>query len=138
MQVRAAAAEIPAVPLRDALEVCELLRLEKPEVSGGASLAGPSAARAAGNHPARARAGRAGTPAGAGRGRPPVSAGAVGLVSSPPYVCNPGPESRETPCRRGCYMRPGRLELPPHISGTRPSTLRVYQFRHRRLRGRQL
>src|SRR5205807_4583170 len=30
-------------------------------------------------------------------------------------------------------MRPGRLELPPRIRGTRPSTLRVYQFRHRRL-----
>jgi len=32
MQVRAAAAELPVVPLRDALEVCELLRRAKPEV----------------------------------------------------------------------------------------------------------
>ena len=33
----------------------------------------------------------------------------------------------------GDFMRPGRLELPPRIRGTRPSTLRVYQFRHRRV-----
>src|SRR4051794_35493394 len=31
-------------------------------------------------------------------------------------------------------MRPGRLELPRDIRPTRPSTLRVYQFRHRRVR----
>ena len=30
-------------------------------------------------------------------------------------------------------MRPGRLELPRTIRSTRPSTLRVYQFRHRRV-----
>jgi hypothetical protein len=30
-------------------------------------------------------------------------------------------------------MRPGRLELPPRLHRTRPSTLRVYQFRHRRV-----
>jgi hypothetical protein len=30
-------------------------------------------------------------------------------------------------------VRPGRLELPPGIRRTRPSTLRVYQFRHRRV-----
>ena len=30
-------------------------------------------------------------------------------------------------------MRPGRLELPRPKRATRPSTLRVYQFRHRRL-----
>src|SRR5918998_5236794 len=30
-------------------------------------------------------------------------------------------------------MRPGRLELPRAIRPTRPSTLRVYQFRHRRV-----
>ena len=38
MQVRAAAAELPAVPLRDALEVCELLRRAKPEVYERAAL----------------------------------------------------------------------------------------------------
>src|SRR3954449_9267324 len=32
-------------------------------------------------------------------------------------------------------MRPGRLELPRAIRPTRPSTLRVYQFRHRRVAG---
>src|SRR5919204_2666002 len=32
-------------------------------------------------------------------------------------------------------VRPGRLELPPGIPRTRPSTLRVYQFRHRRVAG---
>jgi hypothetical protein len=30
-------------------------------------------------------------------------------------------------------VRPGRLELPPRLRRTRPSTLRVYQFRHRRV-----
>src|SRR3954451_17950292 len=30
-------------------------------------------------------------------------------------------------------VRPGRLELPPGIRRTRPSALRVYQFRHRRV-----
>ncbi|HLM26726.1 MAG TPA: hypothetical protein VK304_07145 [Thermoleophilaceae bacterium] len=38
MQVRAAAAELPAVPLRDALEVCELLRRANPEVYERAAL----------------------------------------------------------------------------------------------------
>jgi hypothetical protein len=38
MQVRAAAAELPMVPLRDALEVCELLRRAKPEVYERAAL----------------------------------------------------------------------------------------------------
>jgi Domain of unknown function (DUF5911) len=33
----------------------------------------------------------------------------------------------------GPLVRPGRLELPPRVSRTRPSTLRVYQFRHRRV-----
>ena len=33
-------------------------------------------------------------------------------------------------------VRPGRLELPRAIRPTRPSTLRVYQFRHERV-GRQ-
>jgi hypothetical protein len=31
------------------------------------------------------------------------------------------------------FMRPGRVELPPLFPGTRPSTLRVYQFRHSRV-----
>jgi hypothetical protein len=31
-------------------------------------------------------------------------------------------------------MRPGRFELPRPKWATRPSTLRVYQFRHRRVR----
>ena len=35
---------------------------------------------------------------------------------------------------RTCVMRPGRLELPRSKRTTRPSTLRVYQFRHRRVR----
>src|SRR2546423_12645934 len=30
-------------------------------------------------------------------------------------------------------VRPGRLELPRTMRSTRPSTLRVYQFRHRRV-----
>ena len=35
---------------------------------------------------------------------------------------------------RTCVMRPGRLELPRSKRTTRPSTLRVYQFRRRRVR----
>src|SRR3954447_21591799 len=43
---------------------------------------------------------------------------------------------RETPlCKRGFEVRPGRLELPRGKPPTRPSTLRVYQFRHRRVNG---
>jgi hypothetical protein len=38
MEVRAAAAELPAVPLRDALEVCELLRRANPELYERAAL----------------------------------------------------------------------------------------------------
>jgi hypothetical protein len=33
-------------------------------------------------------------------------------------------------------VRPGRLELPRALRPTRPSTLRVYQFRHRRVTAR--
>ena len=33
------------------------------------------------------------------------------------------------------FMRPGRFELPRSKRTTRPSTLRVYQFRHRRVGG---
>ena len=36
--VRSAAAELPAVPLRDALEVCELLRRANPQVYERAAL----------------------------------------------------------------------------------------------------
>jgi hypothetical protein len=35
---------------------------------------------------------------------------------------------------QGFFMRPGRFELPRPKRATRPSTLRVYQFRHRRVR----
>ena len=38
MQVRAAAAELPAVPLSDALQVCELLRRGDPELYERAAL----------------------------------------------------------------------------------------------------
>src|SRR3954447_6213841 len=43
---------------------------------------------------------------------------------------------QKAPCC-GAFLpvRPGRLELPPGIPRTRPSTLRVYQFRHRRVCG---
>jgi hypothetical protein len=40
---------------------------------------------------------------------------------------------QKTPRLRGFRMRPGRFELPRSKRTTRPSTLRVYQFRHRRL-----
>ena len=41
---------------------------------------------------------------------------------------------REKPrVSRAFSVRPGRLELPPRMNRTRPSTLRVYQFRHRRV-----
>ena len=42
----------------------------------------------------------------------------------------PNEEARRV---RGFPVRPGRLELPRTIRSTRPSTLRVYQFRHRRV-----
>ena len=39
----------------------------------------------------------------------------------------------KSPAFAGLSVRPGRLELPPRLRRTRPSTLRVYQFRHRRV-----
>jgi NYN domain len=49
-------------------------------------------------------------------------------------VCKPAREKRRNgPVCRAFLVRPGRLELPPRVSRTRPSTLRVYQFRHRRV-----
>jgi hypothetical protein len=46
---------------------------------------------------------------------------------------NPGALSSGRDSNKTTEVRPGRLELPPRIRGTRPSTLRVYQFRHRRV-----
>src|SRR4051794_19728205 len=48
------------------------------------------------------------------------------------------PETRNPLCKRASRVRPGRLELPRGKPPTRPSTLRVYQFRHRRVCGRRL
>jgi hypothetical protein len=42
-------------------------------------------------------------------------------------------QTRKTPHCGASPVRPGRLELPRAIRPTRPSTLRVYQFRHRRV-----
>jgi hypothetical protein len=39
----------------------------------------------------------------------------------------------ERPALAGPLVRPGRFELPRSKRTTRPSTLRVYQFRHRRV-----
>lgn len=50
----------------------------------------------------------------------------------------PGREARSPLCKRASRVRPGRLELPRGKPPTRPSTLRVYQFRHRRVCGRRL
>jgi hypothetical protein len=45
-------------------------------------------------------------------------------------------ETKKSPDMRGFFlMRPRRLELPRTKRSTRPSTLRVYQFRHRRAGG---
>ncbi len=46
---------------------------------------------------------------------------------------NPGASSNGRGSSRKPLVRPGRLELPRTIRSTRPSTLRVYQFRHRRV-----
>jgi hypothetical protein len=46
-----------------------------------------------------------------------------------------GPQTAENPTFAGFPMRPGRFELPRPVKVTRPSTLRVYQFRHRRVGG---
>ena len=45
-------------------------------------------------------------------------------------------KNEKSPARAGLFlMRPRRLELPRTNRSTRPSTLRVYQFRHRRVGG---
>ena len=43
-----------------------------------------------------------------------------------------GPQAGDRPAVAGLFMRPRGLEPPRPIQATRPSTLRVYQFRHRR------
>jgi hypothetical protein len=62
------------------------------------------------------------------------------LAHAQALVCNPfanrASSELKTVFSSGFPMRPGRLELPPRLHGTRPSTLRVYQFRHRRVAGR--
>ena len=48
-------------------------------------------------------------------------------------AANPGALSNGRGSSKALLVRPGRLELPRTIRSTRPSTLRVYQFRHRRV-----
>src|SRR5438105_1326229 len=45
------------------------------------------------------------------------------------------PKTQKAPSHRALSVRPRGLEPPREFSPTRPSTLRVYQFRHRRVAG---
>jgi hypothetical protein len=65
-----------------------------------------------------------------------TAAGIVYPVRTPSDGRREPYEGMKKPRFAGLFpMRPRRLELPRTIRSTRPSTLRVYQFRHRRVGG---